>query len=202
MINSHLAIRMVDINNKQKLSQAEVIRLERDLAKFANMMDSVVRIPFTKQGVGADAALSTIPIAGDVAGFILTCFAIYKARQIGVPQHKLTPVMKLAAMDAVVGFIPVVGTIFDVFIRPSRKALDVVHGHIREEYQIHTDDHVVHPFLHESLELKQQQSAFWRNPVVAWIWIHIPDILGLFFLLLFIFAIGWGALAFYQWVSH
>lgn len=193
---------MVDINNKQKLSQAEVIRLERDLAKFANMMDSVVRIPFTKQGVGADAALSTIPIAGDVAGFILTCFAIYKARQIGVPQHKLTPVMKLAAMDAVVGFIPVIGTVFDVFIRPSRKALDVVHGHIREEYQIRTDHHVVHPFLHENLERKQQQSAFWRNPVVAWVWIHIPDILGLLFLLLFIFAIGWGAMVFYQWVSH
>lgn len=53
----------------KKLSQSEVVRLERDLAKFANMMDSMVRIPFTKQGVGADAALSTIPIAGDVAGF-------------------------------------------------------------------------------------------------------------------------------------
>lgn len=35
---------------QKKLSQQEVVRLERDLAKFANMMDSVVRIPFTKQG--------------------------------------------------------------------------------------------------------------------------------------------------------
>ncbi|NLN57856.1 MAG: DUF4112 domain-containing protein, partial [Gammaproteobacteria bacterium] len=32
--------------SSKKLSQQEVIRLERDLAKFANMMDSVVRIPF------------------------------------------------------------------------------------------------------------------------------------------------------------
>lgn len=100
------------------------------------MMDSAVRIPFTKQGIGADAALSTIPIAGDVAGFALTCYAIYKAKQIGVPQHKLTPVIKLAVVDAVVGFVPVAGTIFDIFIRPSRKALDVVHTHIREEYAI------------------------------------------------------------------
>ncbi|MGE8539526.1 MAG: DUF4112 domain-containing protein, partial [Acinetobacter sp.] len=186
---------------KTKLSQQEVIRLERDLAKFANMMDSVVRIPFTKQGVGADAALSTIPVAGDIAGFVLTCYAIYKARQIGVPSEKLNPVMKLAVMDAVVGFIPVAGTIFDIFIRPSRKALDVVHVHIREEYQIHSDRHVVHPFLHESLERKQQHSAFWRNPLVAWLWIHIPDILGTVFLILFVFAIGWGAMALYQWIS-
>lgn len=177
----------------KKLSKTEIIRLERDLAKFANMMDSVVRIPFTKQGVGADAALSTIPVAGDIAGFVLTCYAVVKARQIGVPQNKLNGVIKLAAMDAVVGFIPVAGTIFDVFIRPSRKALAVVHDHIREEYDIQSDHHVVHPFLHENLEKKQQNSAFWRNPVVAWIWIHIPDILGLFFLIIFAVAIWFGA---------
>ncbi len=104
-------------------------------------------------------------------------------------------------MDAVVGFIPVAGTVFDIFIRPSRKALDVVHLHIREEYQISSDRHVVHPFLHESLERKQQQSAFWRNRVVAWIWIHIPDILGTIFLILLVFAIGWGIKALYQWSS-
>ncbi|TCB78316.1 DUF4112 domain-containing protein [Acinetobacter sp. ANC 3781] len=184
---------------QKKLSQQEVVRLERDLAKFANMMDSVVRIPFTKQGVGADAALSTIPIAGDVAGFVLTCYAIYKAKQIGVPQSKLNPVMKLAMLDAVVGFVPVVGTVFDVFIRPSRKALAIVHEHIREEYQIGSDLHVVHPFLHESLERKQQNSAFWRNPVVAWLWLHIPDLLGTIVLVLMLIAMWFGLSWLWQW---
>lgn len=177
---------------QKKLSTQEVIRLERDLAKFANMMDSVVRIPFTKQGVGADAALSTIPVAGDVAGFILTCYAIYKAKQLGVPQAKLNGVMKLAVMDAVVGFVPVVGTLFDIFIRPSRKALDVVHEHIQTEYQIKTEDHVIHPFLHERLEQKQQHSTFWRNPVVAWLWLHIPDLLGIIVLLMIGLAMWLG----------
>ncbi|WP_180082352.1 MULTISPECIES: DUF4112 domain-containing protein [unclassified Acinetobacter] len=184
---------------QKKLSQQEVVRLERDLAKFANMMDSVVRIPFTKQGVGADAALSTIPVAGDVAGFALTCYAIYKAKQIGVPQSKLTPVLRLAMMDAVVGFIPVAGTIFDVFIRPSRKALAIVHDHIREEYQIRSESHVTHPFLHERLEQKQQSSAFWRNPVVAWIWLHLPDLLGIVFIILLIMAMWLGLGWLWQW---
>ncbi|MEG0343248.1 MAG: DUF4112 domain-containing protein [Acinetobacter sp.] len=187
------------MSSEKKLSTQEVIKLERDLAKFANMMDSVVRIPFTKQGVGADAALSTIPVAGDAAGFVLTCYAVYKAKQIGVPQTKLNGVIKLAAVDAVVGFIPVVGTVFDIFIRPSRRALDVVHDHIREEYQIHSDDHVVHPFLHEKLEQKQQQSAFWRNPVVAWLWIHIPDILGAIVLVLIGFALWFGVNMLWDW---
>ena len=110
-----------------------------------------------------------------------------------MPQHKLTPVIKLAVVDAVVGFVPVAGTIFDIFIRPSRKALDVVHTYIREEYAIQSDIHVVHPYLHEKLEKKQQQSAFWRNPVVSWLWLHIPDLLGAFVLLLIGLAVWWGA---------
>lgn len=180
------------MTEQKKLTEHEVIKLERDLAKFANMMDSVVRIPFTKQGVGADAALSTIPFAGDAAGFALTCYAIYKARQIGVPQHKLNPVIKLAAMDAVVGCIPVAGTLFDIFIRPSRKALDIVHEHIREEYQIQSQSHLIHPYLHEALERKQQQSAFWRNPVVSWIWLHLPDLIGLIFLIFLVAGLWMG----------
>ncbi|MDV2438996.1 DUF4112 domain-containing protein [Acinetobacter gerneri] len=187
------------MNQEKKLSKNEVIRLERDLAKYANMMDSVVRIPFTKQGMGADAALSTIPIAGDVAGFVLTCYAVYKAKQIGVPQAKLNGVLKLAVIDGVVGCIPVLGTVFDIFIRPSRKALDVVHEYIREEYQIHSESHVMHPFLHESLEKKQQSSAFWRNPVIAWFWLHIPDLLGVILLVLIGIALWFGFTTLWHW---
>lgn len=187
------------MRQEKKLATQDVIRLERDLAKFANMMDSVVRIPFTKQGVGADAALSTIPVAGDVAGFILTCYAVYKAKQIGVPQSKLNGVLKLAVMDGVVGLIPIVGTIFDIFIRPSRRALDVVHDHIRTEYQIQSDDHIVHPFLHEKLEQKQRNSAFWRNPIVAWVWLHIPDLLGLIVLILIGLAMWFGLNVLWDW---
>ncbi len=184
----------------KKMTRTEVIRLERDLAKFANMMDSLVRIPFTKQGVGADAALSTIPVAGDLAGFALTCYAIYKAKQLGVPQQQLNPIIKLAVVDATVGFIPVVGTVCDVFIRPSRRALDVVHTHIQREYQISSDHHIVHPFLHEELERKQQHSQFWRNPMVAWLWIHIPDLLGIVFLILFCAVMILGGIWMFDWL--
>lgn len=183
---------MRDSPEQKKLTQQQAIAVERDLAKFANTMDSLVRIPFTKQGVGADAALSTIPFAGDIAGFILTLYTFKKAREVGVPQHKLKGVVKLAIMDMLVGFVPIVGTVFDVFIRPSRKTLEIVHEHIRDEYQVHSDIHVVHPFLHESLEQKQKTSAFWRNPLVSWIWLRIPDLLGIAVVILLLLAVWAG----------
>ena len=180
---------------RQPINKQQAIALERQLANYANILDSLVRIPFTRQGIGADAALGTIPIVGDITGLGLTLFAISKAWQAGVPLQKLTPALRLAALDLTVGFIPVVGDIMDVFIRPSRKALDIVHVHLKDVHGLEQDDHIVHPILHRKLEQKQLESAFWRNPVVSWLWLRIPDILGTLVLIWFavtlFFAIRW-----------
>lgn len=171
------------------LTREQVIATERKLAKFANTMDSLVRVPFTNQGLGADAALSTIPLAGDIAGLILTSYAFILGRQLGVPANKMTPAVQMALADTVVGIIPGVGTIIDIFIRPSRKTLSIVHKHLQDEYGITETTHIDRPFLHQSLEDKQRSSRFWRNPVVAWLYLHIPDILGLIVIAVLIFGI-------------
>ena len=181
------------------LTREQVIATERKLAKFANTMDSLVRVPFTKQGMGADAALSTIPLAGDLAGLALTSYAFILGRQLGVPAHKMTPAVRLALIDMVVGIVPGIGTVLDIFIRPSRKTLSIVHEHLHDEYGITETMHMDRPFLHQSLEDKQQQSRFaffWRNPVVAWLYLHIPDLLGL----IVIVVIGWGLWAMMSWL--
>ena len=175
------------------LTREQVIETERKLAKFANTMDSLVRVPFTKQGVGADAALSTIPLAGDLAGLALTSYAFILGRQLGVPASKMTPAVRLAIIDMVVGIVPGIGTLLDVFIRPSRKTLGIVHQHIQDEYGITDTIHMDRPFLHQSLEDKQQNSRFWRNPVIAWLYLHIPDLLGLIVLMFLVWGI-WSAL--------
>lgn len=176
---------------KEKLDINKVIILERKLAKFANFMDSIVRVPFTKQGFGADTVLSSIPIAGDIAALILTIYAIYQGRKIGLPYHRLKPAIGLAMADVAVGTIPVVGLLFDIFLRPSRKTLEIVHQYIREEYDIQNEYHVEKPFLHEALEKKQQQSNFWKNKWVSWLWLHIPDFLGCFLIIAMCYFCYW-----------
>ena len=180
----------------QGLTREQVIATERKLAKFANTMDSLVRIPFTKQGIGADAALSTVPVLGDMAGLVLTSYAFILGRRLGVPSHKMTPAVKLAFVDMVVGIIPVAGTVMDIFIRPSRKTLDIVHEHIVQEYGIESTAHIERPFLHEALEAKQRESSLWRNPIMAWLYLHIPDILGV----IVIVILGWLIWVFGHWL--
>lgn len=202
-LNKPPATKAANIDYQAKLAEhgltrEQVIATERKLAKFANTMDSLVRVPFTKQGMGADAALSTIPLAGDLAGLALTSYAFILGRQLGVPAHKMTPAVRLAFIDMVVGIVPGIGTVLDIFIRPSRKTLGIVHEHLHHEYGITETMHMDRPFLHQSLEDKQQSrfGFFWRNPVVAWLYLHIPDILGL----LVIIVIGWGLWTVISWL--
>lgn len=53
---------------KKVITKQEAIALERHLAAYSNMLDSLVRIPFTRQGIGADAAIGTVPVVGDTVG--------------------------------------------------------------------------------------------------------------------------------------
>ena len=100
--------------SEKPLSKAEVIVFERDLAKWAGLMDSLVRIPFTRQGIGLDALLGMIPVLGDIAGLILTLYVWHKAKRLGLPISQRNRILQWAFADAVLGLVPILGTLLDI----------------------------------------------------------------------------------------
>jgi hypothetical protein len=59
-------------NNVKTQQQAVLKRLER----FSFITDSSLKIPFTNFKVGADAIIGLLPVAGDMAGFILSAYVL------------------------------------------------------------------------------------------------------------------------------
>ncbi|OFT00061.1 hypothetical protein HMPREF3107_08600 [Neisseria sp. HMSC31F04] len=171
-------------NTPAPFDRQEIIRRERHLAKYANTMDSLFCIPFTKQGIGIDALLSLIPFVGDIAGLLLTLKAFRMGRELGVPEEKMRPAVYLALADMLLGMIPVVGTLIDIFLQPTFRTMKIVNEHVRSEYGIDTSLHLERPFMHAGLEKKQAQSAFWRKPAAAWLYLQLPDFFGLVMLVL------------------
>ena len=141
------------------------------------------------------AILSLIPFVGDIAGLFLTMKAFRMGRELGVPEHKMRPAVNLAFADMVLGMIPVVGTLIDIFLQPSRRTLKVINEYVRSEYGVDRDLHLERPFMHAALEKKQQKSDFWRKPVAAWFYLHMPDLVGLMVLVL----MGWITVAVSKW---
>lgn len=182
---------------ERPLSKAEVIALERDLAKWASLMDSLIRIPFTRQGMGLDAMIGMVPVVGDLAGLFLTLYIWQKAKRLGLPQPQLNRILQLAVLDALLGVVPILGTVLDILIQPSRQAAQMVHQHIHQQYQLEDDQHVRHPYLHERLQQKQLNSVFWRHPAIIWLWLHSLDLLGV--MLIGVLLAGGGWLTVYIW---
>lgn len=105
----------------------------RRLARFSKWMDGLIRLPFLRRGLGIDALLASLPIAGDIAGFALTLYAFYLARKAGASHRELIPAYRLAVLDLFAGSIPLVGILFDISIRPSTKALQITEAHFAQD---------------------------------------------------------------------
>jgi Domain of unknown function (DUF4112) len=98
--------------------QPDRLRLSR---KLAVLMDDLVRIPGTRQGLGIDALIGLIPGIGDLVGSGMSGAIMYEAVRARVP----IPVLALMAwnllLDAALGLVPFVGDLADVAHRANRR---------------------------------------------------------------------------------
>jgi hypothetical protein len=118
----------LDIPNRNAAAMSRAELLAR-LTRIASAMDTVFRIPFTNIRFGADALLGLVPGAGDMAGLAVQGYALYVARQLGLPRKLMVKLFANAAIDMTIGAIPVVGDVFDVFFKSNTRNLRLILGH-------------------------------------------------------------------------
>jgi len=94
------------------------LRLSR---RFAVLMDDLLRIPGTSQGIGMDAVIGLVPGVGDLAGSGLSGVIMYEAVRERVPIPVLARMAWNLLLDALLGLIPGVGDLVDVAHRANRR---------------------------------------------------------------------------------
>jgi len=105
-MSQHLAV------SQSSLTADEATTLER-VQTVTRLLDEAVRIPGTEVRIGLDPILSILPVAGDAAGAVLSLYPILEAYRLGVPNRTLLVMLSLVAVDAVIGSVPILGTVFD-----------------------------------------------------------------------------------------
>lgn len=94
------------------------------------LLDDAVRIPGTSIRVGLDPVLGILPVAGDAVGAVLSGYIILEGYRAGAPLSLLVKMAALVAVDAVVGSVPVLGTLFDVFWKANAWNVDLLANHL------------------------------------------------------------------------
>ena len=106
------------LTGNESLTGSEVAALGR-VRKVTRLLDAAFRIPGTDIRIGIDPILSIVPVAGDLAGAVLSLYPVVEAYRLGVSWRTLATMLSLVAVDAVIGSVPVAGSVFDALWRAN-----------------------------------------------------------------------------------
>lgn len=103
----------------------------RRLSSISRLMDTAVAVPGTRFRFGADSVLGLVPILGDGAGALVGLYIVNEARRLGLPKEKLAKMIGNVAVDSVVGSVPLLGDLFDVYFKSHRRNVQIILDHFR-----------------------------------------------------------------------
>jgi hypothetical protein len=126
-----------DMEPKIQVIKARPIRDRRStdlrwIENFAQWMDSRFFIPGTNIRFGIDPLLSLFPIFGDLVTYVISGMLIYTMHNHGASRKVVIKMILNATLDAVIGAIPLVGTIFDIFYRANDRNVKLLKEHYFE----------------------------------------------------------------------
>lgn len=102
------------------------------LSRISYLMDEQFRFPGTKFRFGLDPILNLIPIAGDMAGLVVSAGLLLAMAKKGA-SNKLVVLMSLnILLDATVGAIPIIGQLFDFFFKANSRNIKLMKEHYLE----------------------------------------------------------------------
>ncbi|MFC6836266.1 DUF4112 domain-containing protein [Halomarina ordinaria] len=114
------------------LDAADEAALDR-MRTVAYLLDEGFRVPGTDFRFGIDPLLGVLPGAGDVAAAGLSLYIVVEAANLGVSYSTIVRMLLNIGADAVAGAVPVVGPVFDAFIKANVRNVELVERHLERE---------------------------------------------------------------------
>jgi hypothetical protein len=98
------------------------------------IMERLIVIPGTKRGIGLDVILDLVPFAGSTAGAVLGAYMAWEARNLGMTKWQMTRMAGNVGVDWLLGLIPWVGAIPDLFFQSNTRNLRIIKRHLDKHH--------------------------------------------------------------------
>ena len=110
--------------------RAERVDRFAQFEKLTRFLDDAIKVPGTNLRIGWDSIIGIVPGLGDVVSTVLSGYLVYQAKQLGAPNWVLTRMVGNVALDFLIGAVPVVGDVFDVFFKSNRRNSKLLKKHL------------------------------------------------------------------------
>lgn len=112
-------------NIPRSLPEHQARRL-RTLRTLSRLLDSAFTIPGTQIRIGLDPVLGLVPGIGDLLSPLCAIAMLIVARDAGLPLIVQLRMVVNVAIDAFVGFVPIVGDLFDFAWRANDRNMELL----------------------------------------------------------------------------
>ena len=94
---------------------------DENLDLLSHLLDDFIKIPGVPIRFGLDGIVGVIPGIGDIIGGIASCIIIIAAWARGISYVTVARMVTNVAIEVVVGWIPILGDMFDIAWRANRR---------------------------------------------------------------------------------
>jgi len=122
------------VNTREKAEFVEHDQRSATAESLVRLLDDGLKIPGTRIRIGLDPVLGLLlPAVGDaLAGFVALTL-LHFALQRRVPKVVIARMVLNTAIDAVIGSIPILGDLFDVYFKANRRNLQLIQRFDKQE---------------------------------------------------------------------
>jgi hypothetical protein len=105
---------------------------DQRLERYADWLDTKFRIPGTQITFGLDFIMGLIPGVGDAFGVLLSTGLLLMMIRKGASGRAVALMVLNVLIDGLVGMIPVIGDVFDLFFKANKRNLNIYQDHFEE----------------------------------------------------------------------
>jgi hypothetical protein len=108
--------------------------VRRRIEALEHLLEGLITIPGINQKVGLDVMLSLIPVGGSAVAAILGSYLAWEARNLGMPKSTFVRMGANIGFDALIGAIPFIGAVPDLFFRSNTRNLKIIKRHLDKHH--------------------------------------------------------------------
>ncbi len=116
--------------HSSNLSADPKVSSVRRLRRLSFWLDEAIRIPGTPYRIGLDPIIDLLPIGGDFVGAAFSIYILFEAARLGAPRATLGQMVGNIIWDAVIGAVPVLGSLADATWKANSKNIALLEEHL------------------------------------------------------------------------
>jgi len=111
---------------QNEVGKSKIENQVKNLERLAYILDSSIKVPFTKFSFGLDSLIGLVPGVGDFAGAGLSFYLLYQAFTLGVSKTKLLVMLWNSLLDGLFGVCPFLGDVFDIYWKSNSRNVEIL----------------------------------------------------------------------------